>query len=99
MECPHCRAKFEPNMRYYPIGLNRHGEYGYVLWQSCNNCGKFILCLKETKSLSERPYEIDDSHLLLQKEPERSQPMQHRESTREKEINKKSKKRQVKGKN
>ena len=64
MECPHCRAKFEPNMRYYPIGLNRHGEYGYVLWQSCNNCGKFILCLKETKSLSERPYEIDGSHLL-----------------------------------
>jgi hypothetical protein len=96
MECPHCRAKFEPNMRYYPIGLNRHGEYGYVLWQSCNNCGRFILCLKETKSLSERPYEIDDSH-LLHKEPERL--MQHRESAREKEINKKSKKGRIKAKN
>ena len=98
MECPHCRAKFEPNMRYYPIGLNRHGEYGYVLWQSCNNCGKFILCLKETKSLSERPYEIDGSH-LLHKETEQSQLMQHRESAREGEINKKPKKGRLKGKN
>lgn len=93
MECPHCRAKFEPNMRYYPIGLNRHGEYGYVLWQSCNNCGKFILCLKETKSLSERPYEIDGSHLLLQKETEK-----HRESAKEGEINKKPKRGRLKGK-
>lgn len=95
MECPHCRAKFEPNMRYYPIGLNRHGEYGYVLWQSCNNCGKFILCLKETKSLSERPYEIDGSHLLLQKETEKH----HREPAKEGEINKKPKKGRLKGKN
>jgi hypothetical protein len=95
MECPHCRAKFEPNMRYYPIGLNRHGEYGYVLWQSCNNCGKFILCLKETKSLSERPYEIDGSHLLQHKESEK----QHRESAREGEIDKKPKKGRVRGKN
>jgi|RhiMethySRZTD1v2_1073278.scaffolds.fasta_scaffold817678_1 hypothetical protein len=94
MECPHCRAKFDPNMRYYPIGLNRHGEYGYVLWQSCNNCGKFILCLKETKSLSERPYEIDGSHLLLHKEAEK----QHRESAREGEIDKKPKKGRLKGK-
>jgi hypothetical protein len=95
MECPHCRAKFEPNMRYYPIGLNRHGEYGYVLWQSCNNCGKFIICLKETKSLSERPYEIDGSHLLLQKDTEK----QHRESAKEGEINTKPKKGRLKGKN
>ena len=95
MECPHCRAKFEPNMRYYPIGLNRHGEYGYVLWQSCNNCGKFILCLKETKSLSERPYEIDGSHLLQHKESEK----QHRESAREGEIDKKPKKGRLRGKN
>jgi hypothetical protein len=95
MECPHCRARFEPNMRYYPIGLNRHGEYGYVLWQSCNNCGKFILCLKETKSLSERPYEIDGSHLLQHKESEK----QHRESAREGEIDKKPKKGRVRGKN
>ena len=95
MECPHCRAKFEPNMRYYPIGLNRHGEYGYVLWQSCNFCGKFILCLKETKSLSERPYEIDSSHLLLHKETEK----QDRESATEREINKKPKKGRLKGKN
>jgi len=95
MECPHCRAKFEPNMRYYPIGLNRHGEYGYVLWQSCNSCGKFILCLKETKSLSERPYEIDGSHLLLQKETEKH----HGEPAKEGEINKKPKKGRLKGKN
>jgi hypothetical protein len=86
-------------MRYYPIGLNRHGEYGYVLWQSCNNCGKFILCLKETKSLSERPYEIDGSHLLMHKDKEQSQIMQHGESAREKEIDKKPKKGRVKGKN
>jgi hypothetical protein len=98
MECPHCRAKFEPNMRYYPIGLNRHGEYGYILWQSCNNCGRFILCLKETKSLSERPYEIDGSHLLQRKEPEQSQHMQHSEAAREKKINKKPKKTRVKDK-
>lgn len=95
MECPHCRAKFEPNMRYYPIGLNRHGEYGYVLWQSCNNCGKFILCLKETKSLSERPYEIDGSHLLLYKERE----IPPRETTSERKINKQPRKGRVKGKN
>jgi hypothetical protein len=85
-------------MRYYPIGLNRHGEYGYVLWQSCNNCGRFILCLKETRSLSERPYEIDGSHLLQRKEPEQSQHMQHSEAAREKKINKKLKKTRVKDK-
>jgi len=61
-----------------------------VLWQSCNNCGKFILCLKETKSLSERPYEIDGSHLLLHKEAEK----QHREG----QIDKKPKKGRLKGK-
>jgi hypothetical protein len=66
-----------------------------VLWQSCNNCGKFILCLKETKSLSERPYEIDGSHLLLPKETEKHR----REPAKEGEINKKPKKGRLKGKN
>ncbi len=54
-------------MRNYPIGLNGQGERGYVLWQTCHKCGKFIICLKQTKSLFERPYEIDDSDILVLK--------------------------------
>ena len=51
-------------MRYYPVGLNGQGECGYVLWQTCHDNGKSILCLKHLKSLFEPPYEIDDSDIL-----------------------------------
>jgi hypothetical protein len=53
-------------MRYYPIGLNVQDERGYVLWQTCH-FGNFIVCLKQTKSLFERPYEMDDSNILVLK--------------------------------
>ena len=54
-------------MRYYPIGLIRQGERSHVLWQTCHNWGKSISCLKQTKSLFEHPYEIDDSSILVLK--------------------------------
>jgi hypothetical protein len=54
-------------MRYSPIGLIGQSERSYVLWQTCHNWGKSILCLKQTKSLFERPSEIDDSNILVLK--------------------------------
>lgn len=54
-------------MRHYPIELNGQGERGYVLWQTRYKCGKFIICLKQTKSLLEPPYEFDDSDILVLK--------------------------------
>ena len=54
-------------MRYYPVGLNRKGGRGSILWQSCHNYGKSIMCLKQTKNLFEPPCEIDDSDILVLK--------------------------------
>ena len=54
-------------MRYYQIGLIGQGELSHVLWQTCHNWGKSISCLKQTKSLFEHPYEIDDSSILVLK--------------------------------
>lgn len=54
-------------MLYYPLGLNQQGERGYVLWQTWHKCGNFIICQKQTKSLFESPYEIDDSDILVLK--------------------------------
>ncbi len=54
-------------MQYYPIGLNGQVERGYFFWQTYYNCGKFIIDLKQTKGLFERPYEIDDSNILVLK--------------------------------
>ena len=64
---PYCNFDFHPEMRYYPVGLNGHGGGDHVLSQTCHKCGKFIICLKQTKSLFEPPYEIDDSDILVLK--------------------------------
>ncbi len=67
MACLCCNFNFHPGMRFYPIGLNGQGKRSYALWQNCHNWGKSIICLKQTKSLFERPYEIDDSKILVLK--------------------------------
>lgn len=67
MWCPYCNFNFHPEMLYYPLGLNQQGERGYVLWQTWHKCGNFIICQKQTKSLFESPYEIDDSDILVLK--------------------------------
>jgi hypothetical protein len=67
MWCPYRNFNFHPEMRYYPVVLNGQGERGYVLWQTCYKCRKFVICLKQTKSLFEPPYEIDDSDILVLK--------------------------------
>ena len=63
----YCNINFHPEMRYYPGELNRKGGRGSILWQTCHKCGKFIICLNQTKSLIEPPYEIDDSDILVLK--------------------------------
>lgn len=96
MPSPYCNFNFHPEMRYYPIGLNGQGERGYVLWQTCH-FGKFIICLKQTKSLFERPYEMDDSNILLLKtfaEAKQSNTKQMIETATETKSKVKSKKRQ-----
>ena len=67
MQCPYCNFNFRPEMQYYPIGLNGQGERGYVLWQICHKCGKFIICLYQAISLFDLPYEIVDSDILVLK--------------------------------
>lgn len=64
---PHRNFNFHPKMQYYPIGLNGQVERGYFLWQTYYNCGKFIVDLKQTKGLCERPCEIDDFNILVLK--------------------------------
>jgi hypothetical protein len=54
-------------MLYYPVGSNGQDERRYVLSQTCYKYGKFITYLKQTKSLFEPPYEIDDFEILVLK--------------------------------
>jgi phage terminase large subunit GpA-like protein len=49
VECPHCNKKFRPQMRNFPLGLNKENKHIYVYYQICPSCDDSIVGIKVLK--------------------------------------------------
>jgi hypothetical protein len=53
MECPNCKASFHPEPKYQFMGQNGSGLAAALYWQTCPDCDKFIVWIKESSNGNE----------------------------------------------